>query len=69
MRFSFGSKANSSHEDTEGEFQVPDPAKKKKLVAPLETTDLHFNDKLECNVGKVAASKPKKNQKSKHRHR
>jgi len=49
-----------------GEFQVPNPTKKKKSVVPLEAMDQHSNDKLECNVGNVATSAPKKNWKSKH---
>ena len=31
----------------------------------MDTTDQHSNDKLECNVSRVATSKPKKNRKSK----
>jgi len=53
-------------EDTEGEFQVSDPTEKDKSVVPLDTTDQHSNDKLECNISKVATSKHKKNQKSKY---
>jgi len=34
-------------------------------VVPSDTTDQHSNDKLECNVSRVATSKPKKNRKSK----
>jgi len=34
-------------------------------VVPSDTTDQRSNDKLECNVSRVAASKPKKNRKSK----
>ena len=58
-------KANNLIEDTEGEFRVSDPIKKDKSVVPLDTTDQHTNDKLECNVSRVATSKPKKNRKSK----
>jgi len=53
-------------EDTEWEFRVSDPTEMDKSVVPLDTTDWHSNDKLECNVGRVATSKPKKNRKSKH---
>ena len=35
-------------------------------MVPSDTTDQYSNDKLECNIGKIATSKPKKNQKSKH---
>jgi len=37
-----------------------------KSVVPLDTTDQHSNDKLECNVSKVVTSKPKKNRESKY---
>jgi len=53
-------------EDTEGEFRVSDPTKIDKSVVPLDTTDQHSNDKLECNVSKVATSKSKKDRKSKY---
>jgi len=35
-------------------------------VVPSDTTDQHSNDKLECNVSRVATSKPKKNRKSRY---
>jgi len=35
-------------------------------VVPSDTTDQRSNDKLECNVSRVATSKPKKNRKSKY---
>jgi len=44
---------------------VSDPTEKDKSVAPSDTTDQHANDKLECNVSRVATSEPKKNRKSK----
>jgi len=66
VRSSFNSKANNLSKDTEGEFRVSDPTKIDKLVVPLDTTDRHSNDKLECNVSRVVASKPKKNRKSKY---
>jgi len=47
------SKARNTREDTEGEIRALDPAMKHKLVAPLDPTDQHSNDKLECNVGKL----------------
>jgi len=34
-------------------------------VVPSDTTDHHTNDKLECNMTRIATSKPKKNRKSK----
>jgi len=46
-------------------FRVSDPTKIDKLVVPSDTTDQRSNDKLECNVSRVATSKPKKNRKSK----
>jgi len=58
-------KANNFSEDTEGGFWVSDPTKTDKLVVPLDTTDQHSNDKLECNISKVVTSEPKKNRKSK----
>jgi len=45
---------------------VLDPTEMDKSVVPSDTTDQRSNDKLECNVSRVAASKPKKNRKSKH---
>jgi len=42
-------------------FRVSDPTKTDKSVVPSDTTDQHSNDKLECNVSRVATSKPKKN--------
>jgi len=63
----FSSKANNSIEDTEMGFQVSDPTKTDELVAPSDTADKRSNDKLECNVSRVATSKPKKNRKSKCR--
>jgi len=36
-----------------------------KSVVPSDTTDQCSNDKLECNISRVATSKPKKNRKSK----
>ena len=66
MRSSFGSKANNLSEDTEGEFRVSDPTEINESVVPLDTTDQHPNDKLECNISRVAASKPNKNRKSKY---
>jgi len=62
---SFDSKANNCIEDTARGFWVSDPTKMDKSVVPSDTTDQHSNDKLECNVSRVAASKPKKNRKSK----
>jgi len=60
-------KAYNSSEDTEGELRVSDPTEKDKSVVPLEATDQHSTmTKLECNVGKIATSKPKKNRKSKY---
>jgi len=44
---------------------VLDPTKMDKSVAPSDTTDQRSNDKLECNVSRVATSEPKKNRKSK----
>ena len=65
MRSSFDLKAKCLSEDTEGEFRVSDPTEMDKSVVPSDTTDQHSNDKLECNVSRVATSKPKKNRKSK----
>jgi len=59
-------KANVLSEDTEGEFRVSDPTEMNALVVPSDTTDRHSNDELECNVSRVATSKPKKNRKSKN---
>jgi len=47
-------------------FRVSDPTKIGKSVAPSDTTDQHSNGELECDVSRVATSKPKKNRKSKH---
>jgi len=44
---------------------VSDHTETDKQVVPLDTTDQYSNDKLECNVSRVATSKPKKNRKSK----
>jgi len=46
-------------------FRVSDPTEIDKSVVPLDTTDQRSNDRLECNVSRVATSKPKKNRKSK----
>jgi len=46
---------------------VSDPTETDKSVVPSDTTDQCSNDKLECNVSRVATSKPKKNRKSKCR--
>jgi len=45
---------------------VSDPTEIDKSVVPSDTTDQHSNGELECNVSKVATSKPKKNWKSKY---
>jgi len=46
-------------------FRVSDPTEINKSVVPSDRTDQRSNDKLECNISRVATSKPKKNQKSK----
>jgi len=46
-------------------FRVSDPTEIDKSVVPSDTTDQHSNGELECNVSRVATSKPKKNRKSK----
>jgi len=48
-------------------FRVSDPTKIDKSVVPSDTTDQRSNDKLECNISRVATSEPKKNRKSKCR--
>jgi len=53
------------NEDKARKFRVSDPTEKDKSVVPLDTMDQHANDELECNVSRVATSKPKKNRKSK----
>jgi len=62
---SFDSKANNCVEDTAMGFRVSDPTEIDKSVVPLDTTDQRSKDKLECNISRVATSKPKKNRKSK----
>jgi len=62
---SFDSKANNCIEDTAMGFRASDPTEMDKSVVPSDTTDQRSNDKLECNTSRVAASKPKKNRKSK----
>jgi len=57
---SFDLKANKLNEDIERDFRVSDPTERSKSVVPSDTTDQHSNGKLECNVGRVATSKPKK---------
>jgi len=59
VRSSFNLKTNNLIEDTERGFRASDPTKTDESVAPLDTTDQHSNDKLECNVSRVVTSKPK----------
>jgi len=47
-------------------FRGSDHTEMNKSVVPSDRTDQRSNDKLECNVSRVATSKPKKNRKSKY---